>query len=106
MTDGQGDPIRIIGRKTVEEPGDRVELEWELSARPPLQWAEIFQMVSPADRHGSVEWVRGGGPDVIGEVVRWFVPASEVEHADLEVRERLTVANQRFSQVPSEEDLP
>ncbi|HVB90876.1 MAG TPA: hypothetical protein VND70_02135 [Acidimicrobiales bacterium] len=106
MTDHQGDLITIIGRKTTKEPGDRVELEWELSARPPLQWAEIFQMASPAERHGSVEWVRGGGPDVIGEVVRWFVPASEVEQADLEVRERLTVANQRFSQDPPEEVRP
>ena len=88
--------ITIIGRTTVEELGDRNQVEWQLSATPELEWAEIFQLAGPSDRKGSVQWVKGSGPDVIGTVVRWFVPAEEIEEADAEVRHRLSVANQRF----------
>ncbi len=88
--------IAIIGRTTVEELGDRDEVEWQLSATPELEWTEIFQLAVPSDRKGSVEWVKGGGPDVIGGVVRWFVPSGEIDEADAEVRHRLSVANQRF----------
>ncbi len=88
--------IGIIGRTIVEELGDRDEIEWQLSATPELEWAEIFQLAVPSDRKGSTEWVNGGGPDVIGAVVRWFVPSGEIDEADAEVRHRLSVANQRF----------
>lgn len=88
--------ITIIGRTTVEELGDRNQVEWQLSATPELEWAEIFQLAGPSDRKGSIQWVKGSGPDVIGAVVRWFVPDGEIEEADAEVRHRLAVANQRF----------
>jgi len=88
--------ITIIGRTTVEELGDRNEVEWQLSATPEPDWAEIFQLSSPLARKGSIQWVKGSGPDVIGAVVRWFVPNGEIEEADAEVRHRLSVANQRF----------
>ena len=88
--------ITIVGWTTAKEVGDRFEIEWQLSARPELEWAEIFQMADLSDRHGSLEWVEGGGPDVIGTVVRWFVPSEEIENADAEVQRRLSVANQRF----------
>jgi len=29
-----------------------------------------------------IAWVKGGGPDVIDTVVRWFVPGEEIENAD------------------------
>jgi hypothetical protein len=87
--------ITIIGRTTVQEPGDRNEVEWQLSATPELEWAEIFQLAGTSNRKGSTEWVRGSGPDVIGAVVRWFVPNGKIEEADAEVRHRLSVANQR-----------
>ena len=88
--------IRIVGRTTVKEVGERFEIEWQLSAKPELEWAEIFQMTDVSDRHGSPDWVKGGAPDVMGTVVRWFVPSEEIDDADAEVRRRLSVANQRL----------
>ena len=88
--------ITILGRTIVEELGDRNEVEWQLSTTPELEWAEIFQLAGPAERKGSIQWVKGSGPDVIGAVVRWFVPNDEIEEADAEVRHRLSVANERF----------
>ena len=96
MAGAKWEDIRIVGRSTVKEVGDRLEIEWQLSAKPELEWAEIFQLAAPSDRHGSLDWVEGGGPDVLGSVVRWFVPSGEVEDADAEVQHRLSVANQRF----------
>jgi hypothetical protein len=87
--------IAIVGRTTVEELGDRNEVEWQLSATPQLEWAEIFQLAGPSNRTGSSDWVRGSGPDVMGAVVRWFVPDGKIEEAEAEVRHRLSVANQR-----------
>jgi|ERR1039458_9885666 hypothetical protein len=95
MAEAKGQDIRIVDRTTVKEVGDRFEIEWRLSAKPELEWAEIFQLAELSDRHGSIEWVKGGGPDVIGAVIRWFVPSGEIESADAEVRQRLLVANQR-----------
>jgi hypothetical protein len=88
--------ITILGRTIVEELGDRNEVEWQLSTTPELEWAEIFQLAGPSERQGSIQWVKGSGPDVIGAVVRWFVPNDEIEEADAEVRHRLSVANERF----------
>jgi len=96
MAGANREEIRIVDRTTVKEVGDRFEIEWRLSAKPELEWAEIFQLAAPSDRHGSLEWVKGGGPDVMGGVVRWFVPSGEIENADAEVQHRLSVANQRF----------
>jgi hypothetical protein len=88
--------IKITERTTFKEIGERLEVEWQLSAEPELEWAEIFQMAAPSDRHGSPEWVKGGNPDVIGSVIRWFVPSGEIENAEAEVQHRLSVANQRL----------
>ncbi len=88
--------IIIVGRTTAEEIDDRVEVEWKLSDTPELEWAEIFQMADVSERVGTLEWVLGGGPDVLHDMVRWFVPATQVEDADAEVRHRLAVANTRF----------
>ncbi|MGO8824758.1 MAG: hypothetical protein ACLQU9_05910 [Acidimicrobiales bacterium] len=88
--------ITIVGRTTVEELDDRNEVEWQLNATPELEWAEIFQLAGPSERKGSIQWVKGSGPDVIGGVIRWFVPKGEIEEADAEVRHRLSVANQRI----------
>ena len=88
--------ITIVDRTAVKEIGDRIELEWKLSAKPELEWAEIFQMAELANREGPDDWTMGGGPDVMDSVVRWFVPVEEIDHADAEVRRRLSVANQRF----------
>ena len=91
------EPITILGKSTVQEVGERIEVEWKLSAKPEIEWAEIFQMAVMSDREeGPVDWMMGGGPDVIGSVVRWFVPIEEIENADAEVKHRLSVANQRF----------
>ena len=95
MTDAKKDAIRIVNRTTVKEVGDRMEVEWQLSATPDLEWAEVFQLAVPSDRQGSSEWVRGGSPDVIGAAIRWFVPSEEVEDAEAEVQHRLNVANER-----------
>jgi hypothetical protein len=95
MAEAKRENIRIVDRTTVKEVGDRFEIEWRLSAKPELEWAEIFQLAELSDRQGSIEWVKGGGPDVIGAVIRWFVPSGAIENADAEVRQRLLVANQR-----------
>ena len=95
---GGSPDIRIVNRTTVKEVGDRLEMEWQLSAKPDLEWTEIFQLVVPSARHGSTEWVDGGSPDVIGAAIRWFVPSEEVENAEAEVRHRLNVANNRSGQ--------
>jgi hypothetical protein len=89
--------ITITGRTTIVELAERNQVEWQLSATPELEWAEIFQLAGPSNRKGSTEWVRGSGPDVIGAVVRWFVPDGKIEEADAEVRHRVSVANQRFT---------
>jgi hypothetical protein len=91
------EPITIVDRTTVKEVGDRVEVEWKLSATPEIVWAEIFQMAVLSDRDGPMDWMMGGGPGVMGSVVRWFVPIEEIENADAEVKHRLAVANERFS---------
>jgi len=88
--------IAIVGITIVEELADRSEVEWQLSATPDLEWAEVFQFSGPSERHGSAQWVQGSGPDVIGPAVRWFVPNGEIEQADAEVRHRLSVANARL----------
>lgn len=88
--------IRIIDRTTVKEVGERGEVEWRLSARPELEWSEIFQMASLSQRSGPVDWAMGAGPDVMDSVVRWFVPLDELDSADAEVRHRLSIANERF----------
>lgn len=98
MPGAKREDIRIVDRTTVKEIGERVEVEWRLSAKPELEWAEIFQLATPLDRRGSLEWVRGGSPDVMGDVIRWFVPSGEVENAEAEVHHRLSVANERFGQ--------
>ena len=100
MTDAKKDAIRIVNRTIVKEVGDRVEVEWQLSATPELEWAEIFQLAVPSDRQGSSEWVEGGSPDVIGAVIRWFVPSEEIEEAEAEVQHRLNVANERTGSGP------
>jgi hypothetical protein len=95
MAAGDWGGIRITERSTFKEIGDRIEVEWQLDARPDLEWAEIFQMATVTERQGPLEWVRGGGPDVIGTVIRWFVPTSHIEDADAEVLYRVSVANKR-----------
>jgi hypothetical protein len=90
------EPITIVGRTTVKEVGERVEVEWELSAKPEIEWAEVFQMAVLSDRDGPVDWMMGGGPDVMGSFVRWFVPIEEIDNAEAEVRHRLSVANERL----------
>ncbi len=97
MTPTDGRTITIVGRTTAEEIGDRVEIEWKLSGAPELEWAEVFQMADVAERQGTLEWVVGGGPDVLADAVRWFVPTEHVEDADAEVRYRLRVANDRLA---------
>jgi hypothetical protein len=96
------DEIRITGRCTFKEIGDRIEVEWQLDAQPDLEWAEIFELTAVADRQGTLEWVRGGGPDEIGNVIRWFVPTSHIEDADAEVRYRVSVANKRCERASTE----
>lgn len=96
MAESHWEDIAIIGRTSEKEVGDRVEVEWKLSAKPELEWAEIFQMADLSEREGTLEWVLGGGPEVMLDVVRWFVPGNEVENADAEVRHRLYMANGRF----------
>jgi hypothetical protein len=101
MTGVDREGIAVVGRTIVGELGDRNEVEWQLSATPELEWAEIFQLAGPSGRTGPIQWVEGSGPDVIGAVVRWFVPDGEIEEADAEVRHRLGVANQRFGSGPA-----
>jgi hypothetical protein len=95
MVEAKKQDIRIVNRTTVKELDDRVEVEWELNAQPELEWAEIFQLAVPSPRQGRIEWVEGGGPDVIGTAIRWFVPSEEIENAEAEVQHRLSVANER-----------
>ncbi len=87
--------ISITGRTTAKEIGERVEVEWALTAAPGLEWTEVFQFTSVGERGGPVDWREGGGPDVVGDVVRWFVPSALVDEADAEVDRRLDVANAR-----------
>jgi hypothetical protein len=87
--------IAITGRTTAVEIGDRVEVEWTLSAAPGLEWTEVFQFAEVGGRRGAVDWREGGGPDVVRDTVRWFVPSSELDDADAEVDHRLAVANER-----------
>lgn len=87
--------ITIVNRSIVKELDDRVEIEWNLSTQPALGWAEIFQLAAPLSRQGSIEWVDGGSPDVIGATIRWFVPSEKIENAEEEVQYRLQVANER-----------
>jgi len=92
--DGDG-AISIVGRTTSGEIGERVEVEWRLSTVPDLEWAEVFEFASVGPREGPVEWRDGGGPDVEGDAVRWFVPTASLPAADVEVASRLDVANRR-----------
>ena len=93
--DGTGAAITLTGRTTAKEIGDRVEVEWGLSATPGLEWVEVFQFAEVGGRGGPVDWREGGGPDVVGATVRWFVPTAELDGADREVALRLDVANRR-----------
>ncbi len=104
MAEADWEDITITGRTSDKEIDDRVEVEWKLSAKPELEWAEIFQMADLSDREGALEWVFGGGPDVLLDSVRWFIPAREIENADTEVRHRLNMANGRFRMYRSEQD--
>ncbi len=88
--------ITIVDRTVVKEVGNRVEVEWNLSGKPEIEWAEIFQMTTSFDREGPVDWVMGGGPDVMDSVIRWFVPLPLIESAHAEVLHRMSVANERL----------
>jgi hypothetical protein len=103
MAEADWKGIAIVGRISEKEIEGRVEVEWKLSAKPELEWAEIFQMADLSEREGALEWVFGGGPDVLLDSVRWFVPAKEIESADTEVRHRLNMANGRFRMYHSEQ---
>jgi len=87
--------IAVTGRTTAPEIGGRVEVEWTLSAAPGLEWTEVFQFAEVGVREGAVDWRDGGGPDVVRDTLRWFVPGSELGDADAEVAHRLAVANER-----------
>jgi len=87
--------ITVVDRSTAEEIGTRVEVEWMLSAVPDLEWTEVFQFATVAERRGPVDWREGGGPDVVDRSVRWFVPIELLADADAEVRTRVEVANLR-----------
>ena len=104
MTEADWEDIAIIGRTSDREIDDRVEVSWKLSAKPETEWAEIFQMADLSEREGTLEWVLGGGPDVLLDSIRWFVPARKIEKADTEVRHRLNMANGRFRMYRSEQD--
>ena len=101
MVGARWEEIRIVDRSAVKEVGDRIEVEWMLSTKPELEWAEIFQLAIPTRRVGSVDWVMGGGPDVMEGMIRWIVPAAELEAAEAEVGERLATANERAGTGPS-----
>jgi hypothetical protein len=103
MVDEVQHGIRIIERSTFKEIGNRIEVEWQLDARPDLEWAEIFQMAAVADRRGTLEWVNGGDPDVLGAVIRWFVPTAHIDDADAEVHSRVEVANKRRETISAED---
>jgi len=95
MDDRGRGPIAVVGRTTAREIGERVEVEWELDATPDLEWTEVFRFAEVEERRGLVDWTRGGGPDVVGGTVRWFVPSASLDDAEVEVTRRLEVANQR-----------
>jgi hypothetical protein len=95
MDDRDPVPIAVVGRTVAREIGDRVEVEWELDGALGLEWTEVFQFADVDERRGPVDWTDGGGPDVVGGTVRWFVPSSSLDDADVEVARRLEVANQR-----------
>lgn len=101
MTATDWNEIRISNRTTFKEIGNRVEIEWQLDAQPDLEWSEIFEMTVVAERRGTLEWVRGGGPDVMGSVIRWFVPTSHIDDAEAEVLYRVSVANTRCENASS-----
>jgi hypothetical protein len=95
MTEAGVEEIEIVDRAVAKEVGDRIEVEWSLNAEPELEWLEIFQLTTPLERQGPVDWVKGGGPDVIDSAIRWIIPEDELDAADAEVRYRLSVANRR-----------
>ena len=97
MAEAKSEDVTIVGRTVVAELAGRNEVEWQLSSSPDQEWAEIFQLAEPSERTGSIQWVEGSGPDVIGAAIRWFVPDGDIEQADAEVRHRLSVANERFT---------
>lgn len=88
-------PVAVTGRTTAPEIGERVEVCWALSTVPGLEWTEVFQFTEVAGRRGPVDWRDGGGPDVVRDTIRWFVPVDEIDDADDEVAHRLEVANRR-----------
>ena len=90
-----GPAVVVTGRTTAVEIGERVEVEWTLSAAPGLEWIEVFQFAEVGERSGPVDWREGGGPDVVRDTVRWFVPTAALDEADTEVARRLEVANRR-----------
>ena len=85
-----------MGRTTATEIGERVEVEWELDAAPTSEWTEVFQFAAVENRAGPVDWIEGGGPDVVGHV-RAMVRAHRVTRQcrGQEVAHRLDVANRR-----------
>jgi len=99
MADRDFAGISVTHRSTFKEIGNRIEVEWQLDARPSLEWAEIFETTDVADRRGTLEWINGGDPDVIGTVIRWFVPTSHIDDADAEVHYRVSVANKRCARI-------
>ena len=94
-TDAAADAVRITGRTTAVEVGDRVEVGWTLDRAPGLEWTEVFQFTEVGERPGPVDWRDGAGPDVVRDTIRWFVPAGEFDAAEAEVARRLEVANRR-----------
>jgi hypothetical protein len=70
--------ITIVDRTAVKEIGDRIELEWKLSAKPALEWAEIFQMAELAVMPSQVvDSTDGGLPPESGVAAVMIVEMQE-----------------------------
>jgi hypothetical protein len=44
MHEAEWKDVAVLARTSEKEIDDRVEVEWTLSTKPELEWAEAFQM--------------------------------------------------------------
>ena len=94
---GATGPTDVLGRTTRAEIGARVEVEWAPGAEPGLEWTEVFPFTSFDEAREPADGYADGSPDVVGDVVRWFVPTGVVDDADHEVVRRVGIASLRWA---------
>ncbi len=91
-------PLEIIDRKVTGPDRGLITLRLKLSAKPDPDWAAWFSNNS-GNREGSMGFLMGPPPQVVGDTIEWVIPERDMEGAFRAVKLGMGSANARFPAV-------